>query len=85
MNSGKAVSLLGKWLPSVNASNKETVKTGKRIAKVFNLTDEKYRKSLSALRAKIKIIENNLREKDYTFDYKKQPSRALFKYRYEQR
>ena len=81
MNSGKAVSLLGKWLPSVNASNKETVKAGKRIAKAFNLTDEKYRKSLSALRAKIKIIENNLREKDYTFDYKKQPSRALFKYR----
>ena len=81
INSGKAVSLLGKWLPSVNASNKETVKTGKRIAKAFNLTDEKYRKSLSALRVKIKIIENNLREKDYTFDYKKQPSRALFKYR----
>lgn len=81
MNSGKAVSLLGKWLPSVNASNKETVKVGKRIAKAFNLTDEKYRKSLSALRAKIKIIENNLREKDYTFDYEKQPSRALFKYR----
>lgn len=81
MNSGKAVSLLGKWLPSVNASNKETVKAGKRIAKAFNLTDEKYRKSLSALRAKIKIIENNLREKDYTFDYEKQPSRALFKYR----
>ena len=45
MNSGKAVSLLGKWLPSVNASNKETVKVGKRIAKAFNLTDEKYRKS----------------------------------------
>lgn len=81
MNSDKAVSLLGKWLPSVNASNKETVKIGKRIAKAFNLTDEKYRKSLSALRAKIKIIENNLREKDYTFDYEKQPSRALFKYR----
>ena len=79
MNSGKAVSLLGKWLPSVNTSNKETVKAGKRIAKAFNLTDEKYRKSLSALRAK--IIENNLREKDYTFDYEKQPSRALFKYR----
>ena len=29
----------------------------------------------------IRIIENNLREKDYTFDYEKQPSRALFKYR----
>ena len=30
---------------------------------------------------KIKIIENNLREKDYSFNYEKQPSKALFKYR----
>ena len=27
------------------------------------------------------IIENNLREKDYTFDYSKQPSQAMKKYR----
>ena len=40
-----------------------------------------YRKTLSALRTKISIIENNLREKDYTFDYSKQPSKAMFKYR----
>ena len=33
------------------------------------------------LRTKISIIENNLREKDYTFDYSKQPSKAMFKYR----
>ena len=33
------------------------------------------------LRARIRIIENNLREKDYTFDYAKQPSKAMFKYR----
>jgi uncharacterized protein with von Willebrand factor type A (vWA) domain len=36
---------------------------------------------LSSLRAYIKIIENNLREKDYSFDYEKQPSKAMFKYR----
>src|SRR5699024_7196219 len=40
-----------------------------------------YRKAVSALHGRIHIIENNLREKDYTFDYEKQPSRALFKYR----
>ena len=40
-----------------------------------------YRKTLSALRAKINIIENNLRVKDYTFDYEKQPSQAMLKYR----
>ena len=78
---GKEISLLAKWLPSVNASNAETVKQGKRIARAFGMTDADYRKALVALRAKIRIIENNLRKKDYTFDYEKQPSRAMFKYR----
>ena len=78
---GKPVSLLGKWLPSVNASNAETVANAKKIARAFGLKDADYRKALSALRARIRIIENNLREKDYTFDYEAQPSRALFKYR----
>jgi hypothetical protein len=40
-----------------------------------------YRKTLSSLRAYIKILENNLRLKDYTFDYEKQPSNAMYKYR----
>jgi len=75
------VSLLGKWLPSINTSNAETVKLGRRMARAFGLSEAEYRKVLSALRARIKIIENNLREKDYTFDYSKQPSRAMFKYR----
>lgn len=75
------VSLLAKWLPSVNASNKETVKNAKILIKMLGITDKDYREMLSMLRAKIRIIENNLREKDYTFDYSKQPSKALFRYR----
>lgn len=78
---GEPVSLLGKWLPSINTSNAETVRAAKRIAKAFGLSDAAYRKALVALRARIRILENNLREKDYTFDYEKQPSRAMFKYR----
>ena len=77
----KPVSLLGKWLPSVNASNADTVRAGKKIARAFGLTDAEYRKKLTALRAKIRILENNLRERDYSFDYAAQPSRAMFKYR----
>ncbi|WP_434310766.1 DUF2828 family protein [Hominifimenecus sp. rT4P-3] len=77
----QSVSLLGKWLPSVNASNGQTVRNAKKIAKAFGLNDAAYRKAVTALRAKICIIENNLREKDYTFDYEKQPSRAMFKYK----
>jgi hypothetical protein len=75
------VSLLGKWLPSVNAHNAATVHRGKMLAKALGLTEADYRKALSRLRAKIAIIENNLREKDYTFDYAKQPSKAMMKYR----
>ncbi len=78
---GNPVSLLGKWLPSVNASNQKTVHQAKKIARAFGLHDASYRKALTALRAQIRIIENYLREKDYTFDYEQQPSRALFKYK----
>ena len=75
------VSLLAKWLPSINASNRDTVRNAKKIARAMKMTDSEYRKALSALRAQIKIIENNLREKDYSFDYEKQTSKALYKYR----
>ena len=81
MEADAEVSLLAKWLPSVNASNKETVRMGKRIARCLGMTDSQYRKVLVGLRKKIRIIENNLREKDYSFDYAKQPSKAMFKYR----
>ena len=81
MENGGDVSLLAKWLPSVNASNAETKKLAKKVARFLQLDDAAYRKLLVRLRAHIRIIENNLRERDYTFDYEKQPSKAMFKYR----
>ena len=76
----KEISLLAKWLPSVNTSNAETVKLGKYIAKQLNMSEKEYRKTLARLRGYLKIIENNLRTKDYTFDYSEQPSKAMLKY-----
>lgn len=81
LNTKGEVSLLAKWLPSVNASNIEAVKQAKAIARYLKMSDAEYRKTLVTLRNYIRIIENNLREKDYSFDYEKQPSRALHKYR----
>lgn len=81
MDMGDDVSLLAKWLPSVNASNPRTVAYAKRVARYLGMTDAQYRKTLVKLREKIRIIENNLRRMDYSFDYAKQPSKALFKYR----
>ena len=40
-----------------------------------------YRRTLSRLRAHMKLLENRLREQDYTFSYEEQPSAAMLKYR----
>ena len=76
-----AVSLLGKWLPSVNVSSRQTAAAAKRVARALGMNDAQYRRTLSRLRARINILENHLRERDYSFDYSKQPSRAMYKYR----
>lgn len=78
---GKPVSLLAKWLPSVNASSEETRKRASRVARGIGMSDKQYRHTLSALRASEHILENNLRLSDYNFDYSGQPSRAMLKYR----
>lgn len=76
---GKEISLLSKWLPSINTSNKGARKMANKIATKLGYTNEEYRKVLSKLR-KGKIVENYLREKKYTFDYSKVPSLAMLKY-----
>ena len=75
------VSLLAKWLPSPNASNDQTIRYAKLIARSLGMQESQYRKTLVKLRAQIRIIENNLRQKDYSFDYAKQPGKAMHKYR----
>ena len=75
------ISLLAKWLPSVNTSSNQTRILASKLAALLGLTKEKYRKMLSFLRKGL-IIENNLREKDYSFNYEHVTSGAMFKYRY---
>lgn len=81
MKNGGEVSLLGKWLPSINTSSKESVARAKILINALGIKAAEYRKLCSALRKKIKILEDNLRRKDYTFDYSKQPSQAMLKYK----
>ena len=81
MKSGNPASLLAKWLPSINASSEETKEMGRRICGILGMSERNYRKTLSALRKYTDIIENRLRIMDYTFDYSKQTSGAMFKYR----
>ena len=81
MEEGKTVSLLGKWLPSINTSSKESVASAKIVMASLGMKAVEYRKLCSALRKEIKILEDNLRRKDYTFDYSKQPSQAMLRYK----
>ena len=53
----------------------------KKVAKALGLRPADYRKALSALRKQIHILENNLRVKDYSFNYAAVPSKAMYKYR----
>ena len=75
------VSLLGKWLPSINTSCAESVSLAKQLMTALDMKAVEYRKLCSALRKEIKILEDNLRRKDYTFDYSKQPSQAMLRYK----
>ncbi len=79
-NSGQ-ISLLAKWLPSVNTSSAAARANARTLAKRLGHTEKHYRQTLSKLRKYSDILENRLRERDYTFDYDKQPSCAMLKYR----
>ena len=81
IQAGKAPSLLGKWLPSINASSPRTRRQARLLSRALSMNHASYRKLTAALRAASGLLENQLRRKDYSFSYEKQPSRALFKYR----
>ena len=53
---GKPISLLAKWMPSINASDKAR-KQAKRFAKHFGIDYGTYRRTLSKLRAHLDVTE----------------------------
>ncbi len=74
-------SLLGKWMPSENATSAVTVSNAKKMIKLLDTNPKEYRKMLSRLRKQIKIVETNLTTGEYkTIEYDKLPSQAGMKY-----
>ena len=78
----KPISLLGKWMPSENASSKNTKKLAKKIRKLLDMTPRHYRLMLSKLRKYLNVTEvytcaNNWNK----IDYEKVPSLANLKYK----
>lgn len=77
----KPVSLIGKWLKSLSASNSESRRLARKTAKAFDLSYKDYRHVLVLLRKQIDIVENHLRESSYeNIDYSNVPSKAMHIY-----
>lgn len=66
--------LVFKWLPREKSSKKHLAA---KIRKYLEITPKEYRLLLAQ---KTKVIETNLCNKDYNFDYSKIPSKAMTKY-----
>ena len=64
MEQGEGISLLAKWLPSINASSRDTRKKAAVISTSLGMDYAAYRKTLSRLRAYLRIVENDLREEN---------------------
>lgn len=75
------VSLLAKWMPSINASSEHTKALAHRFVKALNTTPREYRKTLSALRKYIDVTEVKMSANKWTdIDYKAVPSNAMSNY-----
>ncbi len=78
---GKPVSLLAKWLPSINTSSKETIEMAKVISKEFEMNSAQYRKTLSSLRRYLNVLEVKLSANQWAkVEYENVPAKANLKY-----
>ena len=78
----KTPSLLAKWIPSENTSSAKTVKTAKVVRKYLGMSPKQYRKVLSALRARINVLERLMSEGRWDeIEFDKIPSKAGIKYK----
>ena len=78
----KTPSLLAKWMPSENTSSQKTRKLAAKVRKFLGMTPKQYRKVLSALRARIKVLERLMSENRWDeIEFDKIPSKAGLKYK----
>lgn len=75
-------SLLAKWLPSVNTSSFKTRTLAKKLYMALGMKEKQYRKALSKLRAKLKVLEVATSSNHWAeIDYNTVPSKANLKYK----
>lgn len=78
----KHPSLLAKWMPSENTSSKTTRYLAQRLRVNFGMTSRQYRKLLSGLRARLRVVERSMSAKAWAeIEYAHVPSQAMLQYR----
>ena len=81
MMHNKPISLMAKWLASVNASSKKTCMLGKKTARELGSPEHMYRRTLSKLRAYLKVVEKSMSAQEWaTIEYSTVPSYAMKNY-----
>ena len=74
----ESISLLAKWMPSINTSSKDTRKKGRKIATSLGMTEKLYRKTLSKMRNYIDVVEVKMTSNRWDeIDYASVPSKAM--------
>lgn len=82
MKNGAQISLLAKWMPSINASSPKTKRLARKFAKFLGLTEANYRRTLSTMRAYLNVLERKMSRKEWeSIQYNQVPSRAMNVYR----
>lgn len=77
MKAGKQISLLAKWLPSINTSSAKTREYAKRLCKLFKMSPKQYRQTLAGLRAYGNVVETKMSESAWAdIDYATVPAKA---------
>ena len=81
MKENRSISLLAKWMPSINTSSAKTRELAKIIANYFYWDERTYRKTLSKLRNHLNVVECKMSAKEWeNIDYSTVPSKANIKY-----
>lgn len=76
------ISLLAKWMPSINTSSKNSRSLARRFAMWLGWSEKQYRKNLSKLRGVLRVVEKKMSARQWSdINYSAVPSKASLLYR----
>lgn len=78
----KPITLLAKWMPSINTSSQSSRSWAKLLITCFGWSEKQYRQTLSKLRGYLRVTERQMSLNEWEqIDYEKVPSLANLRYK----